>query len=173
MAFKKIIRKILIGKDTFITSRAEYKSAILRAQMAFVSIFVCALYIVIDTSNGISNFRVFYLLGIFVSTLCIFLNRHAYYQSTNFILLITANFLAYVFASNDTYRAGTYIYLIVCCLLAFALYGYKYRVAAVLFCLVSVVLFLLSYIYEVKILIHTPEEQKLVYAEEYVRVCKS
>jgi hypothetical protein len=87
--------------------------------------------------------------------------------------LITANFLAYVFASNDTYRAGTYIYLIVCCLLAFALYGYKYRVAAVLFCLVSVVLFLLSYIYEVKILIHIPEEQKLVYAEEYVRVCKS
>ena len=170
MEFKRVIRNLLIGNDTFIASRAEYKSAILRAQMAFVTIIVCALYIVIDASNGVSNFTGFYLLGISVSAISIFLNRQAHYQSTNFLLLITANFLTYIFASNDTFRAGTYIYLIVCCLLAFALYGYKYRIAAVLFCLVSVGLFLLSYVYEVKILIHTPEEQKLVYAEECVRV---
>jgi signal transduction histidine kinase len=170
MSFKKVTRNILIGKDTFIASRAEYKSAILRGQMAFVSIFVFALYIGIDSYNGISNFTGFYLLGISIATISIFLNRHSYYQSTNFLLLTTANFLAYVFASNDTYRAGTYIYLIVCCLLAFALYGYKYRIAAVLFCLVSVLLFFLSYVYEVKMFIHSPEVQKLIYAEEYVRV---
>jgi signal transduction histidine kinase len=169
MSFKKVTRNILIGKDTFIASRAEYKSAILRGQMAFVSIFVFALYIGIDSYNGISNFTGFYLLGISIATISIFLNRHSYYQSTNFLLLTTANFLAYVFASNDTYRAGTYIYLIVCCLLAFALYGYKYRIAAVLFCLVSVLLFFLSYVYEVKMFIHSPEVQKLIYAEEYVR----
>ncbi len=170
MKFKSIIRSLLIGKDNFIVSRAEYKSAILRAEMALVTISVCLLYIFIDSYNGIYNFRNFYLLGICVSATCIFLNRHSYYQSTNFILLITANFLAYIFASNDTYRAGTYIYLIVCCILAFALYGYKYRIAAVLFCLVSVVLFLLSYVYEVKIILHSPEEEKLIYAEEYVSV---
>ncbi len=170
MKLKSIVRDVLIGKDNFIASRAEYKSAILRAEMALVTIAVCILYIFIDSYNGISNFTSFYVLGIAVSAICIFLNRHSYYQSTNFILLITANFLAYIFASNDSYRAGTYIYLIVCCLLAFALYGYKYRIAAVLFCLVSVVLFVLSYVYEVKIFLHSPEEQKLIYAEEYVRV---
>ena len=169
MRFKRVIRNILIGKDTFIASRAEYKSAILRAQMAIVTIIVCLIYIVIDSSNGISNFISFYLVGISVSAICIYLNRESHYQSTNFILLITANFLTYIFASNDTYRSGTYIYLIVCCLLAFALYGYKFRMAAVLFCVISIALFLLSYVYEVKILIHSPEEQKLIYSEEYVR----
>lgn len=170
MWLKKTIRGILVGNNTFIASRAEYKSTILRAQMAFVTVAVCLLYVAIDSFNGISNFTSFYLIGICVSLVCVFLNRQAYYQSTNFLLLITANFLAYIFASNDTYRAGTYIYLIVCCLLAFALYGYKYRGIAFLFCLLSVVLFLLSYVYEVKILVHTPEEQKLIYGEEYVRV---
>ena len=170
MKVKSVIRNLLIGKDNFILSRAEYKSAILRAQIEVVTIIVCLIYIVIDFSNGISIFTSFYLLGISVSVICIYLNRQSHYQTTNFILLITANFLAYIFASNDTYRAGTYIYLIVCCLLAFALYGYKYRIAAVLFCFVSVALFALSYVYEAKILLYTADEQKLVYSEEYVRV---
>ncbi|MCX8492107.1 MAG: hypothetical protein ORN54_13680, partial [Cyclobacteriaceae bacterium] len=170
MKLKKFIINILIGNNTFIESRAKYKSTILRAQMALVALIVFALYIAIDALSGVSSTTIFYLFGISVSTICFFLNRQAYYQSTNILLLITANFLAYIFASADTYRAGTYIYLIVCCLLAFALYGYTYRIVAILFCFVSAGLFLLAYVYEVKILILTPEEQKLMYSEEYVRL---
>jgi signal transduction histidine kinase len=167
---KAFVRNIFIGKDRFIASRAEYKSAILRAQMSVISILVCTIYPFIDWANGITYFIPLYSFGVLIGAVCVFLNRKGHYQFASLLLLFAANFLSYVFASNDTYRAGTYLYLIVCCLLAFALFGYRYRYIAFLFCFLSIALFILSYVYEVKIIAHTAEEQKLVYAESYVRI---
>jgi signal transduction histidine kinase len=170
MISKKFFRNIAIGKGRFITSRAEYKSAMLRTQMSIITIAVCVLYPFIDWVNGITNFIPFYLFGILTAVVSIYLNRRENYQFASFLLLSAANFLSYIFASNDEYRAGTYLYLIVCCLLAFALFGYRYRHIAFLFSLLSVGLFILSYVYQVKIITHTLEEQRLIYAESYVRI---
>jgi len=170
MRLKKIIRNLLIGKDEFIASRTEYKSAMLRAQMAVTTTLVCLVYVGIDWVNGITIFNYFYLLGVTVSFISIILNRKGHYQVTSVLLLVIANFLAYIFASNDTYRAGTYIYLIVCCLLALALFGYRYRPASLFFCLISATLFVMSYVYEIKIFILSPAQQLQVYGEQYVRI---
>ncbi len=169
MAFSGFIRTILIGKDKFISSKSAYKSAMLRGQLALIAFFIGLFYLFIDWYNGIVAFAGFYVGLIIVCLIAIILNRKEKYQAANFLLLSAANFLIYVFSGNDSYRAGTYIYFIIAGLMALALFGYRNRYLAILFCLISLGLFVLSYIYQIKISILTPEQQKMVYAEDYVR----
>ena len=169
MTLSGFIRTILIGKDKFISSKSAYKSAMLRGQLALIAFFIGLFYLFIDWYNGIVAFAGFYVGLIIVCLIAIILNRKEKYQAANFLLLSAANFLIYVFSGNDSYRAGTYIYFIIAGLMALALFGYRNRYLAILFCLISLGLFVLSYIYQIKISILTPEQQKMVYAEDYVR----
>lgn len=169
MTFSGLIRTILIGKGKYITEKSAYKSAMLRGELALIAFFIGLIYFFIDWYNGIIGFAGYYFGLMLVCVTAIVLNRKEKYQAANFLLLSSANFLIYVFAGNDTYRAGTYIYFIPAGLMALALYGYRNRYMALLFCLVSLSLFVLAYVYQVKINILTAEQQKMVYAESYVR----
>jgi cbb3-type cytochrome oxidase subunit 3 len=169
MTFSGLIRTFLIGKDKYITEKSAYKSAMLRGELALIAFSIGFVYLFIDWYNGIVAFTGYYFGLMFVCVIAIALNRKEKYKAANFILLAAANFLIYVFSANDTYRAGTYIYFIISGLMALALFGYKHRYLAILFCLISLGLFILSYVYQIKIIILTPEQQKMVYAEDYVR----
>ncbi len=169
MTFSGLIRTILIGRSKYITVKSAYKSAMLRGELALIAFLIGLVYLFIDWYNGILGFAGYYFGLMFACIVAIVLNRKEKYQIANFLLLSVANFLIFIFASNDTYRAGTYIYFIISGLMALALFGYTHRYRAILFCLISLALFIVSYVYQVKILILTPEQQKLVYAEDYVR----
>lgn len=169
MTLNELIRAILIGKDKYISVKSAYKSAMLRGQLALIAFFIGVAYLLIDWYNGIVAFSGYYLGLLLVCVVGMVLNRIEKYQSANFLLLSGANFFIYVFAGNDTYQAGTYLYFIISSLMALALFGYNHRYLAFLFCLISLGLFILSYVYQIKIMILTPEQQKMVYAEDYVR----
>ncbi len=169
MEFRKIIRNIILGEGNYISTRALYKSAMLRGQLCLVFALVAFIYIFIDQANGVTGFVTFYVTAAIVAIVAFWLNRIGKYTPSNLILLFMANLLVYQFASNDTHRAGTYIYFVITSLAALSLFGYQGRWFGLFFCFLSLGLFVCSYIFEIKMVRLSPEQAALVYAEEYVR----
>jgi signal transduction histidine kinase len=169
MNFRNTLRDFIIGRGIFISSRPAYKSAMLRGQLCLVFISVTVLYIFIDWSKGVTGFEIFYLVGAVIGMVSFWLNRIGKHKASNIVLLFAANALAYIFASNDTHKAGTYIYFIVTSLVAFSLFGFEGRRKAFLFSLLSFALFIAAYILEIKVITITPEQAVLVYSEGYIR----
>jgi signal transduction histidine kinase len=170
MGFRNILRGWIIGKGKFITPHAAYKLAMLRGQLCLMFILVTSLYIFIDWFNGVAGFETFYIIGSVAGVIAFWLNRAGMYTVSNVILLFIGNALVYVFSSNDTYKAGTYMYFIITSLVALSLFGYDGRWKALLFCLLSLGLFITAYIFEVKVIGVSPEQAAIVYSEDYVRV---
>ncbi|MEK6782975.1 MAG: HAMP domain-containing sensor histidine kinase [Bacteroidota bacterium] len=138
---------LLNQKDTL--SRSVYKKAILRGQLALLAISVGITYIVIDNLNGIYfNLRYYFFLIAF-SAGTIYLNRNGKFELANNVFLLLLNCLIYVFAANDTYRSGVYIYFMVCALTSLTLCGYEQLKTGLFFCSLSLLLFMLAYIFKV------------------------
>jgi signal transduction histidine kinase len=169
MNLRGIIRDIVIGKGNFIATRATYKSAMLRGQLCILFAFVSILYDFIDRSNGVTGFEIFYITSLIVAIVAFWLNRIGKYTPSNLILIFMANLLVYQFASNDTYRAGTYIYFVITSLAALSLFGYQKRWLGLSFCFLSLCLFISSYVLEIKIVHLSQEQAAVVYSEQYVR----
>ncbi|MFM9838550.1 MAG: sensor histidine kinase [Cyclobacteriaceae bacterium] len=169
MNLRGIIRDIIIGKGNFIATRALYKSAMLRGQLCILFAFVSVLYDFIDRSNGVTGFEIFYITSAVVALVAFWLNRIGKYTPSNLILIFMANLLVYQFASNDTYRAGTYIYFVITSLAALSLFGFQERRLGLSFCLLSLCLFIASYVFEIKLVHLSQEQAAVVYSEQYVR----
>lgn len=169
MNLRGVIRNIVIGKGNFIATRATYKSAMLRGQLCVLFAFVSILYNFIDRFNGVTGFEIFYITSAIVALAGFWLNRIGKYTPANLILIFMANLLVYQFASNDTYRAGTYIYFIITSLSALSLFGYQERWLGLSFCFLSLCLFIASYVFEIKIVHLSQEQAAVVYSEQYVR----
>ena len=144
MNFRKILRDFLVGRG-HIESRLEYKGAILRGNMAMISIAVAITYVLIDFSNKITSGFPYYLGVIVLSFITIALNRRHQFHYANILFLVTINFLIFIFASSDVYRTGIYTFFICISLSALALMGFRKIKYAVLFSALSLVLFLVSY----------------------------
>jgi len=134
-----------------------YKKALLRGQLTLLSLTVGVAYIVIDALNGIYFNLHYYLFLILFSGFTLFLNYKEKFKTANLVFLTLLNALIYIFAANDTYRTGVYTYFIVCCLTALTLCGYDDLKTAVLFCMLSLLLFVLAYVYKVYPLVPHPQ----------------
>ncbi len=126
-----------------------YKKAILRGQLALLGFSVGVIYIIIDYVNHIYFNIYYYLFLIVFSLLTLLLNRKGKFDTANLIYLILLNALIYVFASNDTYRSGVYMYFIVSALTSLTLCGYEQLKTGLFFCSLSLVLFLLAYVFHI------------------------
>jgi signal transduction histidine kinase len=169
MAFRTIIRNVIIGKGNFIATHALYKSAMLRGQLCLLFALVSTLYIFIDRSKGVTGFEFIYMTATCIAMTAFWLNKIGMYTIANLILLFTANLVVYQFASNDTYKAGTYIYFVITSLSALSLFGYQGRWLGLSFCLLSLILFVMAYVFEVKMIRLSTEQAAIVYSEGYVR----
>ena len=129
--------------------RSIYKKAILRGQLTLLSLSVGVIYIIIDYVNDIYFNLPYYVFLIAFSSFTLYLNRRGNFKIANYVFLIQLNWLIYVFASNDTYRSGVYIYFIVCSLTSLTLCGYEQIKTGLLFCALSLLLFTLAYIFKV------------------------
>jgi len=126
--------------------RSVYKKAILRGQLTLVAMVVGVAYIIIDYTNNIPFNHPYYIFLIIFSAFTLLINRAGKFNFANFIFLILLNGLIYVFASNDTYRSGVYIYFIVSSLTSLTLCGYEQLKTGLFFCSLSLLLFILAYI---------------------------
>jgi len=129
--------------------RSIYKKAILRGQLILLSLVVGFMYIVVDVANDIYFNLPYYFFLIAFSSVTLFINRNGHFKLANYVFLFLLNWLIYVFASNDTYRSGVYIYFIVCSLTSLTLCGYEQLKTGLLFCGLSLILFTLSYVFKI------------------------
>lgn len=157
-------RDIMLGRNVYIPSRADYKNALLRSQLATATLIVGVSYIFIDHFHGIYGNEPFYIGGIFASLLTLVLNRLQYYKTSTYFFLFFINLLIFYFSAIDPVGTGVPMFFSSASLIAVALLGYHNLKQALLFVSLSIALFLISYWVEIEFI------PKRTYSEDYIRV---
>lgn len=153
--FKKALRDIIIGRDQFITSTAQYRNAMLRGLMAMIGLLIGFFYIFIDASNNVGTAYVWYGLLILISLLTLWLNRIRKYMWASALLILMSNGVIYVFAASEGPSMGIYFFFITTGLATLVLFGYNHRNLGVALALVSYFVALAAYFGRVEIVPQT------------------
>jgi signal transduction histidine kinase len=157
-------RELLTGKNGPLLSDAEYKTAVLRGNLALVAITVSISYLFIDYFNRIDGNQYYYVATFFFALVSVYLNRQGHYRWASVLFISTLIFIVFLFASGDTYRSGVYIFFVITSLTSFALFGFKERKLALLFTGVSLGLFLYAY------WVHPDIVPKRTFTEAYLNI---
>lgn len=138
-------RDIVLGSNVFIPSRVDYKNAILRSQLAIITVVVAIGYVFIDWYHGVHGNQPYYLAVAMMAAITFVLNRFQKYRMATVLFLLSINFFIFYFSVYDPFGSGVFMLFAVCSLMAFALLGFRHLKLALLFILLSVSLFLISY----------------------------
>lgn len=147
-----------------IPSRVDYKNALLRSHFAVITIAVSLVYIFIDRYHGVYGSEPYYLLVVLLAIVTLVLNRLQKFKLATLLFISLINLFIFYFSAIDPFESGVFLYFIVCCLMAFALFGYHNLRLSFLFISLSVILFLISYWVDLDFL---PERH---YTELYLKV---
>ncbi|MCU0420107.1 MAG: HAMP domain-containing histidine kinase [Cyclobacteriaceae bacterium] len=147
---RHFLEPLLLGRVAASASGYERKVALLRGGICLLAIFICAVYLLIDYSEGVVGGRYFYGFLIASSLVALVLNRKGYYRTSTTVFMVAASLVIYVMTSNDVLRTGVYLYLILLMLGAFALFGFQNIRWAVGFSLLILIQFMLAYVYNVR-----------------------
>ncbi len=161
---KKIIRDLIIGKNSYIESWAEYRQVILSGQFALIAILLCAMYLAIDLSWGIFTTTPVYLFTFGFLWITLYLHRKGDHCVANYFLFPTLNFVVYLFASSESPDTGASLLFIPVALGAFAVFNFKQRIIALNFAGLTYILFIAAYMGDFSIL------PKRVYNEDELLV---
>ena len=161
---KRKFRDLIIGKHTYINSWVDYKNAILRGHLIVVSLLVGITYIFVDRYNNVEGNDPYYIAVIITAVITLIINRWGRYRLANILFLSLLNAIVFLFASNDGYRVGIYMFFVITGITSIALFGHKDRPLAFSFALLSTILFFLSYWGNFTIL------PKRVFTDEYVQI---
>jgi signal transduction histidine kinase len=158
--FKKRIRNLIIGSDTYIESYGEFKQVMLSGQFGLIGIMLCLLYSSVAVLLAHYEALPVFATTVFFLSLSIFIHRQGDHCLANYFLLPTINVTVYLFAASESPHSGVFIFFIVNALAAFAVFNYKQRLLSILFAVFTYVLFSLAYFIDFSIL---PQR---VYSEE-------
>lgn len=161
---KRTVRNLIIGRDQFIPSTVEFKSAMLRGLTSVLAILVGAVWTIIDLSSAVYINFSWYCLLMVMSVITFVLNRLQYYLLSSLVLLVMVNGITYVFASTDSFGIGTYFYFVTAGFGAMVLFGFSKRWVGYLFSAISFGLALLAYTGEY------PAIPFIEMSEEYVKI---
>lgn len=161
--FGKRFRSLIIGEKN-IESWLDYKNAILRGNLIVLSIFVGALYLLVDWANEITGNEPFYIAAVLIGVISLYLNRLGKHKLSSILFMLLINLLVFLFASNDQYRSGVYIFFVVTAMSSIAIFGHRNKYWAIAFVIFSVVLFFISYWGNVSL------RPKYVYSEGYIKL---
>lgn len=152
MSFKKTLRNLIVGKERYIALRSDFKTTLLRGQLALLGFVAGTVYIIRDITNEMYPNIPVYLVFVGIMIISFFTNRAGRYFLTNIVLLTTTNFVVYLFAASDPGKGGVFILFVTASLAAFGLFGYRQRAIGLLFVGLSFGLFLLAYFVNFSIL---------------------
>ncbi len=156
-------RDIVLGSNVFIPARVDYRKAILRCQLAIVTLVVALGYIVVDLYHGVSGNEPYYVAIALMALVVIVLNRSQRYRSATILFLGAINFFIFYFSVADPFGSGTFMLFVVCGIMAFALLGFRHLSLAFGFISLSVVLFLVAYWVDFGFI------EERAYSREYLR----
>ncbi|MFN3840734.1 MAG: histidine kinase dimerization/phospho-acceptor domain-containing protein, partial [Cyclobacteriaceae bacterium] len=153
----------LVGKPP-IASHLEYKTAMLRATLAIISIAVGFIYILADAFYGIIGNSPYYIFVILAGIITLLLNRKRYFTMASVVFMIAINGVVFLFADSDPYYTGIYTYFICTSITAFALFGIQKKHLALGFSILALALCLIAYWTDDHLLNHN------VVAPEHARI---
>ena len=153
----------MLGRNVFIPSRVDYKNAILRSQLAAITIIVAISYVFIDVYHGVIGNEPYYIGVASLALVTVLLNRFQKYRLATILFLLLINFSIFYFSANDPFGSGVFMFFAVNSLMAFALLGYNNLKLAFLFIILSVSLFLVSYWVDFDFI------QERIYSNEYLQ----
>ena len=153
----------LVGKPP-IASHLEYKTALLRATLAIISILVGIVYTLADAVYGIKGNSPYYAFAMLAGIITLLLNRRRYFTLASVVFMIAINGVVFLFADSDPYYTGIYAYFICTSMTAFALFGIQKKHLALGFSILALVLCLIAYWTDDHLLNHN------VVPPEYARI---
>lgn len=156
-------RDLVLGRNVFIPSRVDYKNAILRSQLAAITIIVAIGYVFIDVYHGVNGNEPYYIGVALLALVTVLLNRFQKYRLATILFLFLINFSIFYFSAIDPFGSGVFMLFAVSSLMAFALLGYNNLKLAFLFIMLSVSLFLVSYWVDFDFI------QERIYSKEYLQ----
>lgn len=162
--FGRRFRNLIIGKQNYIESWLDYKNAVLRGNLIVLSIFVGAVYLLVDWANNITGNELYYFSAILIGVIALYLNRLGKHKLSSISFMLLINLLVFLFASNDQYRSGVYIFFVVTAMSSIAIFGHRYKYWAFAFVCLSIALFFISYWGGISI------QPKRNYSEAYINL---
>ena len=162
--FGRRFRNLIIGKQNYIESWLDYKNAVLRGNLIVLSIFVGAVYLLVDWINDITGNELYYVSAILIGVIALYLNRLGKHKLSSISFMLLINLLVFLFASKDQYRSGVYIFFVVTAMSSIAIFGHRYKYWAFVFVCLSIALFFISYWGGISI------QPKRNYSEAYINL---
>jgi signal transduction histidine kinase len=162
--FGRRFRNLIIGKQNYIESWLDYKNAVLRGNLIVLSIFVGAVYLLVDWINDITGNELYYVSAILIGVIALYLNRLGKHKLSSISFMLLINLLVFLFASKDQYRSGVYIFFVVTAMSSIAIFGHRYKYWAFAFVCLSIALFFISYWGGISI------QPKRNYSEAYINL---
>ena len=156
-------RNIFLKESVRLFSNSEYKQALLTGYLSFFSIGIGAFYIVYDSLYGMYDSILYYSLLLVSGVLSWKLNREGRHFIAKSILLMTGIFVIYISSSTSALETGAHLFYLVICLAAYALFGFEKRKTAFIFSMVSLMTFMLSFVFDISIV------PMVTYSKEYIR----
>lgn len=153
----------LVGKNQKFKNRVEYERALLTAQLLILGMLVMTLYSVMDMLAGLHHTFRFSIPFLFVLIICFWLIRHGHRATAKVIFLSSGNLVLFAYASTASFGTGTSFYFIVTSIGALVLFGYEERALAIVFPILSLILFLTSYFTDIKVFEYVHLTDKLIF----------
>jgi signal transduction histidine kinase len=161
-------RNLFLKESIRPNSKNEYKQALLTGYLSFISMGIGAFYLVYDHLYGVSDFIPFYFILLLTGIFSWRLNREGKHFVAKFVLLMTGNVVIYTVSSKATLQTNAHLFYLVVCLAAYTLFGFENRKTAFFFSVVSLLGFVLSFVFEISILPPVHYSQEYVYSNQVI-----
>jgi len=135
-----------------VTSRLEFKFAMLRGEFAIIIILVGIFYTLLDGFNEVYVFLPWYAIMILMSILAMVLNRYKKYSTATLIILFIINFLTYIFADVDHPEGGVFFFFMTSSMAGLILLSYYRSNVGLLFAFLPIVMGYLAYFFDLNAL---------------------
>lgn len=161
-SLRHMLRYLILGRNQFILSHAEYKRVLLTGQLCLISFAVAFSYLILDIVLGFSNSWILETLCALLALFSLGLNRTGHYNSARMSLGLSVNLTVFIFASSEPVETGLYVYFITANIGSLAIFGFDERYKGLLFVGLSTILFFISVFYKTTFIPFAP------FSEDYL-----
>jgi signal transduction histidine kinase len=138
------LRRFIVGRRFFILSHLQFKRIVLTGQLAILVFVVSAAYAAFDILNGVHGSWPYEVLCALFALISFTLNRRGLHTAAKIILLLAANLTVYVFAASESVHTDLDVLFVALAIAAIAGFGYEQRHLAIIFVVMTVLLYLAS-----------------------------
>ncbi|CAN5120200.1 hypothetical protein BH09BAC3_BH09BAC3_29630 [soil metagenome] len=154
-------KNLIWGKKP-VTSRVEFKYAMLRGDFAIIILAIGVFYIILDSVNNVFVFIPWYCLMIATCVVAMIYNRKRKYTISTLIILLCMNFLIYIFADVDHPDGGVFFFFMSSSMASLILLSYYKSRIWLTFAFLPIVMGYLAYFFQLDVVPEPSYEGNMV-----------